>query len=82
MWVAKITQCAAMKHKNSTFETDWVNQQFSKLSPRKQNRWSLNKIRKYLLDNFCEPKAVEAKIIAIATDRYEKSMETGLPMKV
>lgn len=74
-------QHAATKQQNSTFESDWVNQQFLKLSDRKQQKWSLNKIRQYLLDNFCEPSAVEAKISEIAKSRYDKSMETGLPMK-
>ena len=82
VWVAKITQCAAMKQQNSTFETYWTNQQFSKLSPRKQSRWSLNKIRKYLLDNFCEPKAVEIKIAENLQERYEDSMKTGISMKI
>ena len=74
-------QHAATKQQNSIFEADWVNQQFLKLSDRKQQKWSLNKIRKYLLDNFCEPIAVEVKISEIARDRYNKSMETGFPMR-
>lgn len=73
-------QHAATKQPDSKFEIDWVNQQFSKLSVRKQQKWSLTKIRKYLLDNFCEPTSVDLKICEIEKERYEKSMEVGIPM--
>ena len=82
MWPAKILHNASCKKYGVDNEATWVEQQYAKLSVRKQNKWSLNRIRKYLLENFCEPKAVEAKIAEIMQVRYKKSMETGIPMKV
>lgn len=81
-WPAKLlhnTICAKTETDN---EVTWVEQQFSNLSVRQQEKWSLNRIRKYLLGRFCEPRAVELKISEIAVARYEKSIKTGIPMRV
>ena len=81
-WPAKLVNNAICVSSGLDPEQEWVEKQFAELSTRQQSRWKIDKIRKYLLECFCEPKAVENKITQIVQHRYEESMRTGNRIRV
>ena len=66
---AKLIHRAICVEKNLDAETTWVDKQFSKLTIHQQKNWSARKIRKYLLNCYCEEAAVEKKITEIMSRR-------------
>lgn len=81
-WPAKLVNDAICIQEGIDPEKEWVEKQFAELSTRQQSRWKIDKIRKYLLECFCEPKAVENKIAQIIQTRYEESIRTGKIIRI
>ena len=58
-------------------EEEWVKNRLSVLTNRQRNKWTLKKIRKYLLDSFCHPEYVEKKIHEIEAERWQEGLRAG-----
>lgn len=80
-WVAKLQTEPIYKKQGLDPEKEWLVKQLSALTENQRNNWSIKKIRKYLLENFCHPMYVEEVLLAIMNQRYENAMKTGKPPK-
>lgn len=60
---------AICQQQGKDFEREWVEYQFNRLSKRQKAKYSIQKIRRYLLDNLCQTNYVELKIQQIIQER-------------
>jgi hypothetical protein len=80
-WVAKLQTAPIYKKKGLDPEKEWLVHQIEALTVQQREKWSIKKLRRYLLENFCHPMYVEEVLLAIMNQRYEKAMKTGIPPK-
>ena len=80
-WIAKLQTTPIYKKKGLDPEKEWLVHQIEALTVQQREKWSIKKLRRYLLENFCHPMYVEEVLLAIMNQRYEKAMKTGIPPK-
>lgn len=68
-WPAKLVYNAVCKQRGVDPEKGWVDKQFNRLGRYQQKTWRIERIRRYLLEQFCDPVEVEAKLSEIAASR-------------
>jgi hypothetical protein len=62
-------------------EEGWVENRLNALTARQRKKWSMRKIRKYLLDSFCHPAYVDSKLHEIEAERWRFGVANGISPK-